>query len=132
MLGETGVADRTAWGDLAGCARNVAGLAQAELHPVTEQQIDDRDDAQRLEQSAEPRHPPRRRDEELELERGAVKDPALHDKPGATELAAPETGRATKTPARRNGGHKSGGVLLWSPPMGAPRRPKSRITRCRR
>src|ERR1700730_18027565 len=94
MLGETGVADRTAWGDLAGCARNVAGLAQAEFHPVTEQQVDDRDGAQRLEQSAEPRHPPRRRDEELELERGAVKDLALHDNPGATEWRAPDRGRS--------------------------------------
>src|SRR3984893_1975195 len=94
MLSETGVADRTAWGDLAGRISSAAGLAQAKFHPVTEQQVDDRDDAQRLEQSAEPRHPPCRRDEELELERGAVKDPALDDEPGATELAAPERGRS--------------------------------------
>src|SRR6266851_2669365 len=93
MLSETGVADRTVWGDLAGCIGSATGLAQAEFHPVTEQQVDDWDDAQRLEQSAEPRHPPRRRDEELELERGAVEDLPLDDEPGAAELAPPERGR---------------------------------------
>src|SRR6266568_4812467 len=87
------MADRTAQGHLAGCPDSAAGLAQAEFHPVTEQQVDNWNDAQRLEQSAEPRHPPRRRDEELELERGAVEDLVLDDQPGASELAAPERGR---------------------------------------
>src|SRR5271169_1162380 len=95
---EAGTAYRAARRELAagwaaGWAAGSVGLAQAELHAVTEQQIDHRHDAQGLEQPAQRRHPPSRRNEKLELEGGAIEDLPLDDEPGATELAPPVRGR---------------------------------------
>src|SRR5262249_37745653 len=89
-LGQFGTADRTTRQHRTSSSLRQAGLHQAKLDPVAQQQVDTRRHAQRLKRAAQDWHPLGWSHKGLKFDRRRIEDLARPDKPGKRELLAPK------------------------------------------